>query len=366
MGNTTPDLPLNQILHGDCIDILKKLPDKSLHLVFADPPYNLQLQQTLIRPNQTIVDAVDDEWDQFGGFAEYDAFTQAWLSECRRVLRDDGTIWVIGSYHNIYRVGTTLLNLGYWILNDVIWEKTNNMPQFRGTRFANATETLIWAKKSEDQKQYTFNYWAMKHLNDDKQMRNVWSIPLCTGQERLKVNGKKAHSTQKPEALLYRVIASSSNPGDVVLDPFFGTGTTGAVAKKLGRHFIGIEREIDYINVAQKRIEAISEIVDDDSIWVTPSKRKLPRVAFGRLLEAEYIIPGQKLYSPDGKLSVIVRADAHLIHRDFTGSIHKAAAHVIGKSGQNGWEYWHIRNDKGELVPIDTLRTKYRETFGLT
>ncbi len=357
---------INQIIHGDCIETLESLPDASVHLIFADPPYNLQLQNELIRPNQTVVDAVDDEWDQFDNFAEYDAFTEAWLSECRRVLREDGTIWVIGSYHNIYRVGTIMMNLGYWILNDVHWHKTNPMPNFRGTRFTNATESLIWAKKSSDQKKYTFNYHSMKNLNDEKQMQNVWHIPLCTGAERIKINGKKAHSTQKPEALLYRVLQASSNPGDIVLDPFFGSGTTGAVAKKLKRQYIGIEREARYVEVAQERIEAISEIVDDDSIWVIPSKRKLPRVAFGRLLEAEYITPGQRLLSPDGKLSVVVRADAHLICGDFTGSIHKVAAHVIGKSGHNGWEYWHIRNEKGELVPIDTLRMQYRETFGLT
>ena len=250
------NLPLDEILPGDCIDILEHLPAKSVDLIFADPPYNLQLQQELWRPNMTRVDAVDDAWDRFTSFQAYDEFTRRWLQGCRRVLKDTGTLWVIGSYHNIYRVGTILMDLGYWILNDVVWIKTNPMPNFRGVRFTNAHETLIWAQKERGAR-YTFNYHDMKALNDDLQMRSDWHIPLCTGAERIKVNGEKAHSTQKPEALLYRVILSSSNPGDVVLDPFFGSGTTGAVAKRLSRHWIGIERDERYIAVARERIAAI-------------------------------------------------------------------------------------------------------------
>lgn len=247
-------LPRNQILQGDCIEVMKQLPEKSVDLIFADPPYNLQLQNKLIRPDQTVVDAVTDEWDQFHSFSEYDHFTVDWLSSSRRVLKDTGTIWVIGSYHSIFRTGTALMDLGYWILNDVIWHKANPMPNFRGVRFTNATETMIWAKKSQRQKEYTFNYCVMKDLNNGKQMQNVWRIPLCTGAERIKIGGKKAHSTQKPEELLYRVILASSNPGDIVLDPFFGSGTTGAVAKRLKRDFIGIEKETKYIEIANKRI----------------------------------------------------------------------------------------------------------------
>jgi DNA modification methylase len=248
------DLPLDQILLGDNLDILASLPERSVDLIFADPPYNLQLEGELWRPNNTKVDAVDDEWDQFDDFEAYDIYTEQWLSACRRVLKDDGTIWVIGSYHNIFRVGKIMMDLGYWILNDIVWEKTNPMPNFRGVRFTNAHETLIWAKKSKEQKRYTFNYGAMRNLNDEKQMRSDWEIPLCTGSERIRVNGEKAHTTQKPEALLYRVIMASTNPGDVVLDPFVGTGTTGAVAKKLHRHWIGIERDPDYIKVSPHQV----------------------------------------------------------------------------------------------------------------
>src|SRR5690606_34005561 len=263
--NTTKlKLELDHIYQGDCIEILSQLPDRSVDLIFADPPYNLQLQNNLLRPNLTVVDAVDDEWDQIDDFAAYDKFTEAWLTDFRRILKDTGTIWVIGSYHNIYRVGTILQNLGYWFLNDVIWVKTNPMPNFRGVRFTNAHETLLWCKKSKEQKRYTFNYHAMKMANDEKQMRSDWELALCTGAERLTVNGEKLHATQKPEALLYRVLLASSNPGDIVLDPFFGTGTTGAVAKKLKRHFIGIEQEAAYVRAAQERIDAIPAPDDDD------------------------------------------------------------------------------------------------------
>jgi len=365
MTSTHPDsLPLNQILQGDCLDIMRSLPEKSVDLIFADPPYNLQLQNELIRPNLTLVDAVDDEWDQFSSFAEYDQFTRSWLSECRRLLKDKGTIWVIGSYHNIFRVGSILMDLGYWILNDIIWHKTNPMPNFRGTRFTNATETMIWAKKSEKQR-YTFNYHAMKHLNEDKQMRNVWHIPLCTGAERVKVKGKKAHSTQKPEALLYRVILAASNPGDLILDPFFGSGTTGAVARKLKRNFIGIERESDYVKIAQERIAAIPSPLCDTDLLVTPSKRDLPRVTFGQLIEAGYLTVGQTLYSKSGEIRATIKADSQLIWNGLNGSIHQVAAKALQKSAQNGWEYWYYEDEGGELVSIDTLRNRYRQENNL-
>lgn len=357
---TPVELPINQIIQGNCIEILKELPERSVDLIFADPPYNLQLRNELRRPNQTIVDGVDDEWDQFASIAEYDAFTEAWLRECRRVLKDNGTIWVIGSYHNIFRVGTIMMNIGYWILNDVIWYKTNPMPNFRGTRFQNATETLIWAKKSADQKTYTFNYQAMKHLNDDKQMQNVWHIPICTGQERLKVHGKKLHSTQKPEALLYRVILASSNPNDIILDPFFGTGTTGAVAKKLHRNYIGIEIDPIYIEAARKRIDNIPHTLPNEAVLMTTSKRTAPRVSFGQLIAAQYIKVGQQLFSKDRRIIATVKADSHVLWEGVQGSIHKIAALVQNKPAFNGWEYWYVEDHTGKLVSIDVLREQYR------
>lgn len=353
-------LPLNTIIQGDCVEVLKTFPDRSVDLIFADPPYNLQLRQELLRPNQTVVDGVDDAWDQFAGFAEYDAFTRAWLGECRRVLKDDGTIWVIGSYHNIFRVGAILMDLGYWILNDVIWHKTNPMPNFRGTRFQNATETLIWAKKAADQKRYTFNYHAMKHLNDEKQMQNVWRIPLCTGPERVKLNGKKAHSTQKPEALLYRVILASSNPGDVVLDPFFGTGTTGAVARKLGRNFIGIELEPDYVEIARRRLASVAPPLFAEAELITRSRRTAPRVSFGQLVEAQYLAVGQRVFSRDRRVAATVKADGHLLWGDTSGSIHQIAALAQNKPAFNGWEFWYCEDEAGDLVSIDALRERYR------
>ncbi len=358
-------VPLNKILEGNCIEILNSLPGKSVDLIFADPPYNLQLQNQLIRPNQTVVDAVNDEWDQFDNFAEYDRFTVEWLRGCRRVLKDEGTIWVIGSYHNIFRVGSIMMDLGYWILNDVIWHKTNPMPNFRGTRFTNATETLIWAKKSAHQKGYTFNYHSMKNLNEEKQMQNVWYIPLCTGAERIKLNGRKAHSTQKPEALLYRVILASTNPGDIVLDPFFGSGTTGAVAKKLKRNFIGIEMEPKYVEIAAQRIATIPPPLFEEDLLVTFSKRNLPRVSFGQLLEAQYLTVGQTLYSKTRKYSASIKADSQLKMNDFVGSIHKVAAKVVGKLAYNGWDFWHYENDAGQLVSIDFLRDRYRKEYNL-
>ena len=356
----TSQLPVNEIIQGDCVEVLKTFPEKSVDLIFADPPYNLQLRNQLLRPNQTVVDGVDDAWDQFADFAEYDAFTRNWLSECRRVLKDDGTSWVIGSYHNIFRVGTIMMDLGFWILNDVIWHKTNPMPNFRGTRFQNATETLIWAKKSAEQKKYTFNYHAMKHLNDEKQMQNIWHIPLCTGPERIRLNGKKAHSTQKPEALLYRVILASSNPGDVVLDPFFGSGTTGAVAKKLKRNYIGIELEPAYIEIARKRIDTLPMTLLDETELVTPSKRTVPRVSFGQLIESHYITVGQKVYSKDRKVVATVKADSHLLWGNVTGSIHRIAALAQNKPAFNGWEYWYCEDKEGNFISIDVLRERYR------
>lgn len=349
-------LPIDQILHGDCIEILDSLPANSVDLVFADPPYNLQLQNNLYRPNMTKVDAVDDQWDKFASFKDYDDFTKAWLTACRRVLKDTGTIWVIGSYHNIYRVGSILMDLGYWILNDVVWVKTNPMPNFRGVRFTNAHETLLWAQKIKGAR-YTFNHHAMKALNDELQMRSDWEIPLCTGRERIKVDGEKAHTTQKPEALLYRVILSSSNSGDVVLDPFFGTGTTGAVAKKLMRHWIGIERDEGYIKTAQTRIDAIQTDMLSGEFYVFPSKRDRPRIPFGALLENGLLKPGQKLYfGKTGEITARVLANGMIKHNGTTGSIHQ-----VGKEIQNapcnGWEHWYyIDEDTGERAVIDKLR----------
>ncbi|CAH9016817.1 site-specific DNA-methyltransferase [Candidatus Nitrosacidococcus sp. I8] len=354
-------LPINTIIQGNCIEVLKTFPEKSIDLIFADPPYNLQLQNELFRPNQTQVEGVTDYWDQFDSFAEYDTFTRNWLDECRRVLKDQGTLWVIGSYHNIFRVGTHLIDLGYWILNDVIWYKTNPMPNFRGTRFQNATETLIWAKKSEHQKKYTFNYQGMKNFNEDKQMPNVWQIPLCTGAERIKINGKKAHSTQKPEALLYRVILSSSNPNDIVVDPFFGSGTTGAVAKKLQRNYIGIELESHYIKIAQSRINSISEALLSESALTTPSKRTAPRISIGQLIEAQYLQIGQILFSKNRQIKAILKADSHLLWDKASGSIHQIAAAAQGQTAFNGWDYWYYEDANHELISIDTLREKYRK-----
>lgn len=355
-------LPLNTIWHGDSLTLLKTLPDRCVDLIFADPPYNLQLQSELIRPNQSVVDAVTDSWDKFDDFASYDTFTRAWLTECRRVLKDSGAIWVIGSYHNIYRVGAILMDLGYWILNDVVWEKPNPMPNFRGTRFTNATETLIWAKKSQHQKKYTFNYHALKAFNDDKQMPNVWRIPICSGAERIKIDGKKAHSTQKPEALLHRVILSSTNKGDVILDPFFGSGTTGAVAKRLGRHFIGLEREARYVQVASTRINAVSP-APLAALTMPASRRDEARVKFSSLLEARYVEIGQLVYSPDKQHQAMIMADSRLQSGDFSGSIHKVAAHLKGVSAFNGWEYWYVQTDDGEFISIDVLRERYRREF---
>jgi len=352
-------LPLNKILQGDCIDAMNALPEKSVDVIFADPPYNMQLNDTLKRPDNSKVNGVDDAWDKFSSFSAYDEFTYRWLQAAKRVLKDTGTIWVIGSYHNIFRVGTALQNLEYWVLNDVVWRKSNPMPNFRGTRFTNAHETLIWAAKSADKGGYTFNYNAMKAMNDDTQMRSDWTLPICSGKERLKSGGKKAHATQKPESLLYRVLMSSTKPGDVVLDPFFGTGTTGAVAKKLGRNFIGIERETDYIKVARKRI-AETEVLDEEAQGFTESKRAAPRVAFGSIVERGMIEPGTTLYDSKRKFAARVRTDGTLIADTVKGSIHQVGAGVQGAPACNGWTFWHVEN-KGELQSIDVFRQQVRE-----
>jgi modification methylase len=350
------------IIQGDCLEALKTLPDRSVDLVFADPPYNLQLGGDLLRPDNSKVDAVDDDWDRFDSFAAYDAFTRAWMSECRRVLKDDGALWVIGSYHNVFRVGATLQDLGFWILNDVIWRKTNPMPNFKGTRFTNAHETLIWAAKSQGAKRYTFNYDAMKMANEDLQMRSDWTFPLCTGEERLKdETGAKAHPTQKPEALLHRVILASTRPGDIILDPFFGTGTTGAAAKRLGRRYIGIEREKTYAAIAKARIAQIQPATAAE-LAVTSSKRSEPRIPFGQIVEAGLLRPGDMLYCAKGKHAARVRADGSLVVGDMAGSIHKVGALLQDAPACNGWTYWHFKTDKG-LASIDTLRAKVRSAI---
>jgi modification methylase len=356
------NLPLDQIVQGDCVEVLNAFPEKSVGLIFADPPYNLQLRQELWRPNMTRVDAVDDDWDQFDSFQAYDAFTRLWLTACRRVLKDSGTLWVIGTYHHIYRTGAILQDLGFWILNDIAWIKTNPMPNFRGVRFTNAHETLLWACKSKRAK-YTFNHHAMKALNDDLQMRSDWLLPICTGQERIKMNGKKVHSTQKPEALLYRILLASSNPGDVVLDPFFGSGTTGAVAKKLGRRWIGIEQDADYVRVAQERIDAIPAApVDPALLDVRGIRQRQPRLPFGALLESGCLRPGQRLYfHADPELAAQVKPDGRLKIGDFEGSIHQAGQYLSGGSPCNGWEHWYFRNGEGEMRKIDELRERIRK-----
>ncbi|WP_368744878.1 site-specific DNA-methyltransferase [Desertibaculum subflavum] len=352
-------MPENAVLLGDTVELMSTLPPRTVDLVFADPPYNLQLGGELKRPDESVVDAVDDHWDQFADFATYDRFTRDWLAAARRLLKDDGTLWVIGSYHNIHRVGAILQDLGFWVLNEVVWRKTNPMPNFRGKRFTNAHETMLWCSKSKDQKRYTFNYEAMKALNDDLQMRSDWLIPLCTGGERLKDDdGRKAHATQKPEALLHRVLLASSRPGDLVLDPFFGSGTTGAVAKKLGRKFIGIEREEAYVRLAEQRIAKVVPLGPED-LEVSKGKRAEPRIPFGWVVERGLLQPGQLLFDPSRRHVAKVRADGSLVAREATGSIHQIGAHVQGAPACNGWAFWHFEVE-GRLVPIDLLRQKIR------
>jgi len=349
-------LPLGQILQDDCVAAMARLPDASIDMIFADPPYNLQLGGDLFRPEGGRVDAVDDDWDKFDTFQSYDDFTRAWLGEARRILKPNGTLWVIGSYHNIYRVGAALQDAGYWILNDIIWRKSNPMPNFRGTRFTNAHETLIWASRSEDSR-YTFNYRAMKALNDELQMRSDWVLPICAGGERMKTDGVKSHPTQKPEALLYRVLLACTNPGDVVLDPFFGTGTTGAVARRLGRNWIGIERETRYVNVARERIASTLEL-DESAMRTMASRKTLPKVPFGALIESGMIQPGATLTDAKRRWQATVLADASVESAGELGSIHKIGAAVQGAPSCNGWMFWHVE-DGGALVLLDTLRQRY-------
>jgi len=358
VGNTGgARLPRNKIIIGDCIEQLSLLPEASIDLVFADPPYNLQLAGDLYRPNNSRVDAVDDDWDKFSSFGAYDAFTREWLAACRRVLKPNGSLWVIGSYHNIFRVGTILQDLGYWVLNDVIWRKTNPMPNFRGRRFTNAHETMIWASMGPKAR-YTFNYESMKALNEDLQMRSDWLLPICSGAERLKQDGRKTHPTQKPEALLYRVILASSDPGDVVLDPFMGSGTTAIAAKRLGRTFIGIEREEPYAEAARERLKGLKPL-DPASLQVAKGKRAEARIPFGALVELGLLSPGTALYDPAARHEAKVRADGSIACAGAQGSIHKIGAHVQGAMACNGWTFWHYEAD-GALKPIDDLRAAAR------
>ena len=346
---------LDTILKGDCVAALERLPEKSVDVIFADPPYNLQLEGDLHRPDQSKVDAVDDEWDRFDSFAAYDAFTRAWLLAARRVLKPNGTIWVIGSYHNIFRVGAIMQDLGFWVLNDVVWRKSNPMPNFRGRRFQNAHETMIWASRDREAKGYVFNYESMKAANDDVQMRSDWLFPICTGGERLKdENGDKVHPTQKPEALLARVILSSTEPGAVVLDPFFGSGTTGAVAKRLGRHFVGVERDQTYIDAATKRIARVKPL-DGQTVIPLQGKRAEPRVPFATIVEMGLVKPGAPLFDARRRFAATVRADGTVSVSDAAGSIHRMGALVQGLDACNGWTFWHYERDGG-LDPIDELR----------
>ena len=354
--------PSDVILVGDCVDELNKLPEACVDLIFADPPYNLQLEGALSRPDQSVVDAVDDAWDKFADFAEYDAFTRAWLTAARRVMKRDATIVVIGSYHNIFRVGAILQDLGFWILNDIVWRKANPMPNFRGRRFTNAHETMIWAARSADAKGYTFNYEALKAGNEDCQARSDWFLPLCTGAERLKdASGRKTHPTQKPEALLQRVLLAASNAGDLVLDPFFGSGTTGAVARRLRRRFIGLERDSDYAAVARRRIEAVTPL-DPEAVAPMPTRRSEPRVAFASVIEAGLVRAGEKLVDGKGRHRALVRADGAVALGPAVGSIHKIGALAQGLPACNGWTFWHVER-AGRLVLIDDLRSAMRASM---
>lgn len=353
---------VDRIIEGDCIEALAALPDACADLVFADPPYNLQLGGGLTRPDQSVVDGVDEAWDKFEDFAAYDAFTRAWLTQARRILKPDGALWVIGSYHNVFRLGAAVQDLGFWILNDVVWIKTNPMPNFKGTRFTNAHETLIWAARDKTSK-YTFHYDALKMVNDDLQMRSDWTMPLCTGAERLKDNqGRKAHPTQKPEALLHRIIIATTKPNDLIVDPFFGTGTTGAAAKRLGRHYLGIERDPGYIKAAKKRLKDVVPVAAED-LKITRSKKEEPRIPFGQVIEAGFIRPGDMLVSPDGRTRARVRVDGSLALGEETGSIHRMGAVAMGAPSCNGWTYWRLETDQG-LKSIDLFRHELRQKIG--
>lgn len=352
------DIRLDTIIHGDSLSKLKRIPDKSVDLVFADPPYNLQLKNELYRPNHTKVSAVNDDWDKFSSFEAYDQFSIEWLTECKRVLKDTGALWVIGSYHNIFRIGRILLDLGFWILNDVQWVKTNPMPNFKGTRFTNASETLIWCKKSESQKKYTFNYKIMKAFNGGKQMTSIWTIPICSGNERLRdENGDKLHSTQKPEELLKRVILSSTNEGDIVLDPFFGSGTTGAVCKKLKRHFIGIEKEDKYIQIAEDRIDSITTFFEE--VHLREDDKSLCRVPFKTLIDTGFIRAGSKLYTRKRyNKEALVLNTGDLMLDGMIGSIHKIGAFIEKTQSCNGWGFWYYQ-EKDKYYLLDEIRKAY-------
>ena len=346
---------LNKITNGNSLEILKKIPDKTFDLVFADPPYNLQIGKKLKRPDDSKVNGVNDKWDQFKNFNDYDNFCKLWLTESKRVLKDNGSIWVIGTYHNIFRLGCHIQNMGFWILNDVIWRKNNPMPNFRGTRFTNAHETLIWASKNKKSK-YTFNYQSLKCLNDDLQMRSDWTLPICSGNERIKKNGKKVHSTQKPESLLYRILLASTNKDDFVFDPFLGTGTTAVVAKKLGRNYFGIEREKKYFKTAKQRLEKTIKMEDHYLDTIKNNKSK-PRIPFGSLVELGIVKPGMSVFDYKKKVNAKIMADGSIKYQNSEGSIHKVAAKIIGAESCNGWTYWHYNNN-GSMLPIDDLRQR--------
>ena len=346
---------INRIVNGCSLKLLKAIPSRTFDLVFADPPYNLQIGEKLKRPDNSKVNGVNDKWDQFKSFKDYDNFCKNWLTECKRILKDNGSIWVIGSYHNIFRVGYHMQNLDYWILNDVIWKKNNPMPNFRGTRFTNAHETLIWASKNKKSK-YTFNYNSLKCLNDDLQMRSDWMFPICNGKERIKKNKKKLHSTQKPESLLHRVILASTNKGDYIFDPFLGTGTTAVVAKKMGRNYYGIEKEKKYFNAAKTRLKNTFKIEDDFLDTVKNNKSK-PRIPFGSLVELGIVKPGMNIFDQDKKVNAKIMADGSIKYQNAEGSIHKVAAKILGSESCNGWTYWHY-NINGSMLPIDNLRQR--------
>ncbi len=360
-----PKLPLNQIIAGDAVQVMQSLPEGSIDLIFADPPYNMQIKGNLWRPDFSKVEGVDDDWDKFKDYGSYDDFTEAWLKAARRLLKPDGAIWVIGTYHNIYRVGKLLQDLGFWVINEIIWEKTNPMPNFMGVRFTNAHETLIWAKKTSTSK-YTINYHAMKPFNDGKQMRSTWKLPICKGEERIRLNGERVHSTQKPLALLYRIILSSTNPDDVILDPFFGTGTTGAAAKILHRNWIGVEQDPAYISAAQDRIDKLqTEEYQPEVFDIKDDKRLAPRVAFSRLVENGYIKPGQKLYfNQDLEKSAAVKPNGVLVLDNFEGSIHQTTKYLLGGKPANGWLYWHVKNGRNKFQSIDEIREIFRKEQG--
>lgn len=355
----TAEQYLNKILLGDCIEVLKQLPADSVDLIFADPPYNLQLKKELFRPNHTRVQGVADDWDKFDSMQAYDDFTKKWITECKRVLKKNGTIWVIGSYHNIYRVGAMMQNVGFWFLNDVVWVKTNPMPNFRGTRFNNAHETLLWAAKSDHAK-YTFHYKAMKAYNGDLQMRSDWHIPICSGKERVKVDGKKAHSTQKPAELLWRIVLATSNEGDTILDPFMGSGTTGAVAKYLKRNFVGIEKDENHLKIAEQRIEKVKPL--EGKLLNYKIETKPPRVPFGNLIEMGFVEVGEYLYNKNKSVKAQILANASISWGKETNSIHKISAMATGKKTSNGWTYWSVERD-GDLVSINDLRKAYAKQF---